>query len=195
MSCWPRYFSKNVLKYISSGIILANTRLDQKMERPLGVTVIAILIVIGGIMSLFGGISLVIVGAFLSTAFTDVSTSSPFIGSFFGILSAALGAVLLVVGIGYIIMSYGLLKGKGWAWTITIILTLIGVAINIISAITGGVSNMSTINNMNDDANSFIYGIVGSAIGIAISVVIIYYLYRPHVKLFFGKTSPKIPTP
>ena len=44
------------------------------MERPLGVTVIAILVVIGGIMSLFGGISLVIVGALLSTSFTDVPT-------------------------------------------------------------------------------------------------------------------------
>jgi len=186
------YFSKNVLEYISSGIILGDTSLDQKMERPLGVTVIAILVVIGGIMSLFGGISLVIVGALLSTSFTDVSTSSPFIGSLFGVLSAALGAVLLVVGVGYIIMSYGLLKGKGWAWTITIILTLIGIAINIISAITGGVSNISTINNMN--ANSFIYGIVGSVIGIAISVAIIYYLYRPRVKLFFGKTSSKIST-
>ncbi|MGA8484299.1 MAG: hypothetical protein WB706_07855 [Nitrososphaeraceae archaeon] len=168
--------------------------MDQKMERPLGVTVIAILVVIGGIMSLFGGISLVIVGALLSTSFTDVSTTSPIIGSLFGVLSAALGAVLLVVGVGYVIMSYGLLKGKGWAWTITIILTLIGIAINIISAITGGVSNISTINNMNGDANSFIYGIVGSVIGIAISVAIIYYLYRPQVKLFFDKTSSKIST-
>ena len=189
-----KYFSKNVLEYISSGILLRDTSLDQKMERPLGVTVIAILVVIGGIMSLFGGISLVIVGALLSTSFTDVSTTSPIIGSLFGVLSAALGAVLLVVGVGYIIMSYGLLKGKGWAWTITIILTLIGIAINIISAITGGVSNISTINNMNGDANSFIYGIVGSVIGIAISVAIIYYLYRPRVKLFFGKTSSKIST-
>ena len=189
-----KYFSKNVLEYISSGIILRDTSLDQKMERPLGVTVIAILVVIGGIMSLFGGISLVIVGALLSTSFTDVSTTSPIIGSLFGVLSAALGAVLLVVGVGYIIMSYGLLKGKGWAWTITIILTLIGIAINIISAITGGVSNISTINNMNGDSNSFIYGIVGSVIGIAISVAIIYYLYRPRVKLFFGKTSSKIST-
>ena len=185
-----KYFSKNVLEYISSGIILKYTSLDQKMERPLGVTVIAILVVIGGIMSLFGGISLVIVGALLSTSFTDVS----YIGSLFGVLSAALGAVLLVVGVGYIIMSYGLLKGKGWAWTITIILTLIGIAINIISAITGGVSNISTINNMNGDANSFTYGIVGSVIGIPISVAIIYYLYRPRVKLFFGKTSSKIST-
>lgn len=189
-----KYFSKNVLEYISSGILLRDTSLDQKMERPLGVTVIAILVVIGGIMSLFGGISLVIVGALLSTSFTDVSTTSPIIGSLFGVLSAALGAVLLVVGVGYVIMSYGLLKGKGWAWTITIILTLIGIAINIISAITGGVSNISTINNMNGDANSFTYGIVGSVIGIAISVAIIYYLYRPRVKLFFDKTSSKIST-
>ena len=195
MNYMHKYFSKNVLEYISSGFILRDTSLDQKMERPLGVTVIAILVVIGGIMSLFGGISLVIVGALLSTSFTDVSTTSPIIGSLFGVLSAALGAVLLVVGVGYVIMSYGLLKGKGWAWTITIILTLIGIAINIIYAITGGVSNMSTINNMNGDANSFTYGIVGSVIGIAISVAIIYYLYRPRVKLFFGKTSSKISTP
>lgn len=195
MNCKHKYFSNNVLKYISSGIILGNTSLDQKMERPIGVTVIAILVVIVGIMSLFGGISLVILGAFLSTSFTDVSTGSPFVGSLFGVLSAGLGAVLLVVGVGYIIMSYGLLKGKGWAWTITIILTLIGIAINIISAITGGVSNMSTINNMNGDANSFMYGIVGSVIGIAISIAIIYYLYRPRVRLFFGKTSSKISAP
>jgi hypothetical protein len=195
MNCKHKYFSNNVLKYISSGIILGNTSLDQKMERPIGVTVIAILVVIVGIMSLFGGISLVILGAILSTSFTDVSTSSPLIGSLFGVLSAGLGAILLVVGVGYIIMSYGLLKGKGWAWTITIILTLIGIAINIISAITGGVSNMSTINNMNGDANSFMYGIVGSVIGIAISIAIIYYLYRPRVRLFFGKTSSKISAP
>jgi ABC-type Fe3+ transport system permease subunit len=195
MNCKHKYFSNNVLKYISSGIILGNTSLDQKMERPIGVTVIAILVVIVGIMSLFGGIPLVILGAFLSTSFTDVSTGSPFVGSLFGVLSAGLGAVLLVVGVGYIIMSYGLLKGKGWAWTITIILTLIGIAINIISAITGGVSNMSTINSMNGDANSFTYGIVGSVIGIAISIAIIYYLYRPRVRLFFGKTSSKISAP
>ena len=165
------------------------------MDRPLGVTVIAILIVIGGIMSLFGGITLIVVAAILSTSLNDLSTSSPILGSFFGALSAAFGAVLLVIGVGYIIMTYGLLKGKGWAWTITILLTLIGIAINIISAITGGVSNLSTINNMNGGTNSFAYGIVGSVIGIAISAVIIYYLYRPHVKLFFGRSSSRIRTP
>lgn len=64
------------------------------MERPLGVTVIAILVVIGGIMSLFGGISLVIVGALLSTSFTDVSTSSPIIGSLFGYYQSLGGCIV-----------------------------------------------------------------------------------------------------
>jgi hypothetical protein len=40
---------------------------------------------------------------------------------------------LLPIGIGYIVMFYGLLKGKGWAWTITIILLFIGIAIQILS--------------------------------------------------------------
>jgi hypothetical protein len=97
--------------------------------------------------------------------------------------------VLLVIGIGYLLMSHGLLKGKGWAWIITIIICIIGIAINVISAITGAVSNISTINNMEGSSNnSLIAGIMGSAVGIAINVIIIYYLYRPHVKSFFGKT-------
>ncbi len=35
-------------------------------------------------------------------------------------ITTAGNSALLVIGIGYIIMSYGLVKGKGWAWTITI---------------------------------------------------------------------------
>lgn len=162
---------------------------QQGVRRPLGVTVIAILTVIGGIMSVFAGILLVLLGALLSNTSTNTSSGYPIVGSIFGVLSAGLGAVLLVIGIGYIIMSYGLLKGKGWAWTITIILSLIGIAINIISAITGSVYNFSAVNSMNSGPNSIISGIAGSAIGIAINIVIIYYLYRNHVKVFFGKAT------
>lgn len=162
---------------------------QQGLGRPLGVTVIAILTVIVGIMSVFAGVSLILLGAILSNISVDGSNSYPFVGSVFGVLSAGLGAVLLVIGIGYIVMSYGLLKGKGWAWTITIILSLIGIAINIISAITGGVYNMSAVNTMSSSPSSITSALVGSAIGIAINIVIIYYLYRSHVKAFFGKAT------
>lgn len=170
----------------------------QKVNRPLGVTIIAILTIIIGVITLFAGISLVALGAFLSISPIDITsgnnTTTPvddgsrFVMQFFGIISALVGAIMLAVGIGYIVMFYGLLKGRGWAWTITIILIIIGIAIQIVSGITGTVFNASMLGD-SGATNSLISGIVGSVIGIAINIVILYYLYRPQVRIFFGKTQ------
>jgi len=48
---------------------------------------------------------------------------------------AAIGSNVLAIGIGYLVMFYGLLKGKRWAWTITIILLITGIAIQLISTV------------------------------------------------------------
>ncbi|MGA9745332.1 MAG: hypothetical protein WBQ16_12000 [Nitrososphaeraceae archaeon] len=159
------------------------------MKRPLGVTIIAILTAIVGIASFIAGVSLVILGIYLSMSNSQMSTDSNPLGSVFGVLSAGVGSVWLEIGIGYIIMSYGLFKSKGWAWTITIILSIISIAISIIFGITGGVLNLSSANTMNG-SNSLMSGIIVTIIGIAVDIVIIYYLCRPHVKAFFGKTVP-----
>jgi hypothetical protein len=84
-----------------------------------------------------------------------------------GILFLGVAGVLIAIGIGYLVVSYGLLKGKGWAWSITLILSYIGIALAIISIVGG---------------NFF------SAINLAINIAIIYFLYRPQVKAFFGKS-------
>ena len=162
----------------------------EKMHRPLGVTIIAILTIISGILLLLGGVSLIAIGALISVTHIDTSattTNSQPIAQFFGVISAAIGSVLLAIGIGYLVMFLGLLKGRGWSWTITIILLLIGIAIQMISTATGAVFNASLSGSSNDATNSVISGIIGSIIGIAIDVVIVYYLYRPHVKAYFGK--------
>jgi hypothetical protein len=154
----------------------------EKMHRPLGVTIIAILTIISGILLLLGGVSLIAIGALISVTPVDTSattTNSQPIAQFL--------SVLLAIGIGYLVMFLGLLKGRGWAWTITIILLLIGIAIQMISTATGAVFNASLSSSSNDATNSVISGIIGSIIGIAIDVVIVYYLYRPHVKAYFGK--------
>ena len=82
------------------------------------------------------------------------------------ILLFASGGVLIAIGIGYLVVSYGLLKGKGWAWTVTLILSFIGIVFGIIS-LAGG--------------NFF------SIIHLIINVAIVYFLYRPQSKAFFGK--------
>jgi hypothetical protein len=166
--------------------------METQKHRPLGVTIIAILTIIGGIFLIAGGVGLIALGAFVSigSTTTNSAASNPHIASqAFGIIFALIGSVLLAIGIGYIIMFYGLLKGKGWSWTITVILLIIGIAIQIISTITGGVFNASVISNNN--TNSLISGIIGGIIGIAINSVVVYYLYRPHVKEYFGKAESK----
>jgi hypothetical protein len=138
-------------------------------SRPLGVTIIAILNIIGGVIMLIFGIGLVILGAVLPTL-----PPSVFNQSLFGGVGIAFGAVLVALAIVSFIVAYGLLKGRGWAWTVTLILSIISIVWNAITIAT---------------AANF-----GGIISIIISAVIIYYLYRPHVKAYFGKgVSPSPP--
>ncbi|MDQ4014204.1 MAG: hypothetical protein M3136_00360 [Thermoproteota archaeon] len=113
--------------------------MESQKHRPLGVTIIAILTIIGGLIFLASGLVLLIVG---------------------------IGIILLALGIAYLVMAYGLWKGKGWAWTITLILSAIGIVVALISIAAGN---------------------IGAILSIVIHGVVIYYLYRPNVKAFFGK--------
>lgn len=186
----------------------------EQIKRPIGVTIIAILTIISGIILTFGGISLLAFGAFFTSVPIDVFISEQMqqqqqqlqlqqqqqqdqqelqsaaelqaLAQFLGGVGIAIGAIVLAVGVGYLIVSYGLLKGKGWAWIITVILTIIAIAVQIVSGITASMFNASFI----DDTNSFVTGIIAQIVGIAINGVILYYLYRPNVKAFFGKPQP-----
>jgi uncharacterized membrane protein (UPF0136 family) len=96
------------------------------------------------------------------------SSGSPMaLQSFLGGLGIAFGAVLVAIAVVSFVVAYGLLKGKGWAWTVAIILSIISIVWNAITLVTA--------------AN------YGGIISIIISGIIIYYLYRPHVKAYFGK--------
>lgn len=174
------------------------------MKRPIGVTIIAILTIIGGVLLTFGGISLLAFGAFFTVVPIDVFLEEEMqqqqqqqqdlqnaaelqaLARFLGGVGIAIGAIVLAVGIGYLIVSYGLLKGKGRAWTTTVILTIIAIAVQIVSGVTASMFNASFI----EDTNTFVTGIIAQVVGIAINGVILYYLYRPNVKTFFGKTLP-----
>jgi hypothetical protein len=162
-------------------------------RRPTGVTVIAILTIIGGIFILISGGSLLAVWILISvgpgnipiTATTNVTSHT--ITQFFGVFSAILGALFLAMGIAYLIMFYGLLKGRGWAWLVTIILLIVGIVIQIVSTTSGGVFNASVIRKDEINNRSIISEITVSIITIAINMLIIYYLFRPHVRAYFGK--------
>lgn len=83
------------------------------------------------------------------------------------IVFLAIAGILIAIGIAYLAVSYGLLKGKGWAWSVTLILSYIGIALAIISIVGG----------------NFL-----SIINLIINGAIVYFLYRPQVKAFFEKS-------
>jgi hypothetical protein len=146
------------------------------------VTIIAILNIIGGVTMVVGGALLIVAGTFLSSlppsAFNDQNLTingnltgsgvslSGIPPSFFGGTATVIGGVLIAIGIVSFIVAYGLLKGMRWAWTVTVVLEIISIALNAISIATGN---------------------IGGIVSIIISGIILYYLYKPHVKAFFGK--------
>jgi hypothetical protein len=93
-------------------------------ERPLGVTIIGILWIIGGLLYLAGGTGL----AFLAGPF-----------------GAGFGTVMVILGLIYILLGIGCFMAWPWVWTIGVILTIIGLLIGIASLFTTGFGALLTI--------------------------------------------------
>jgi hypothetical protein len=118
----------------------------------------------------------------LITIIYEQLQSDLFISQITGLVFVIIGIIILAVGIGYLVVSYGLLKAKRWAWTISVVLLFIGIVIDVASVIFG-------IFAINMDIDAFLTANSGSIVSIIINVIILYYLYRPHVKSYFGKMS------
>jgi len=90
------------------------------------------------------------------------STYAAIVGIDTGAFLGIISGVLVILGIATLVMAGGLEKGKSWAWSITRILVIISIVFEIISQ---------------------------NVIGLIIDGVILYYLYRPVVKAYFGKNK------
>ncbi|MGB7661732.1 MAG: hypothetical protein WBL67_03265 [Nitrososphaeraceae archaeon] len=176
--------------------------MTQSMKRPFGVTIIAILALVGSVVLIFGGLSSLVSGAFfaaipIENVMTEMEQQEQgqqqtlsvaelhALIQLLGSSSIVMGAIVMVIGIGYLIVSYGLLKGREWAWTITVVLTMISIIVQIVFIITTSILNAS----LHHDMNTSLYHLIDQIIGIAINGIILYYLYHPSVKRYFKKSQ------
>jgi|SRR5581483_2355392 len=154
-------------------------------HRPTGVTVLGVLFVIAGAFALLGGIGTLAAIPFVADLNPNAlnnqlqSNGSPLtfgqqatLIQQSGPILTALGAILIPLGIASIVVAYGLFKAKRWAWSIAVVLSIIGFAVNIISLVS---SNMSAI--------------TGALVGMAINAIVLYYLSRRNVRQYFGKVT------
>jgi hypothetical protein len=128
------------------------------MQRPTGITVLAVLAAIGGVFGILGGLALIGVGTVVA------STTG------LGGLAAIVGLIALAYGILSLVLAYGFWTLKPWAWTLGIGLEVAGIVINVLQY-------------MNNTA-----AIGGTILSIAINAVVLWYLYQPNVKAAFGRS-------
>ena len=143
-------------------------------SRPHGVTILTI---VGGVFMLFFGTGFIIQGAGLqplieSALDLDLSQGGLMnlkpgqaLAPGFGIV---FGAVFVPLAIVSFIVAYGLRKARRWAWTATLVLSIISMV-----------------------WYAFTVAIIpsngGRTLGVIIGAITIYYLYRPPVKAYLGK--------
>lgn len=113
------------------------------MKRPTGVTILAVLAIIGG-LALLGFAA--VAGAMVGTLFSG--------------LGAVIAVVFVIFALIEFAIAYGFWVGASWAWW----LGLIGAVLDIISIISFNV------------------------FGLVIGIIMLYYLTRSHVKMWFHKS-------
>jgi hypothetical protein len=136
------------------------------MGRPTGVTIIGVLMAIAGIVMIIAGISAMALAPFIPMAAQNQELAGGISSAMLGGFATASGAIMLALGIASLVIAYGLFKGSSWAWTAAVVLSVIGIIMSVVAIVTGN---------------------FGSVVSLIINGVIIYYLYRPHVKAYFGK--------
>lgn len=110
-----------------------------------------------GILWILSGL-LMLVGGFVGGAVLAVAG--------FGGIGAAIGVIFFIVGIVDLLLGVGCFMGWGWVWVVGVIFTAIGLIIGIVTLFSDWVSGL---------------------VSIIISAIILWYLFQPQVKAYFGK--------
>jgi len=141
------------------------------MERPAGVTIIAVLGIIGGAVLALIGLALCAGGALFS------GMAQRPMGMMIGAGSAVVGVILLGVAALYIVTAIGLLKLQAWARILAVVLTVAGLFLSVL-----GLFDAFRFPHV-----LFFFGVlVRHLVVIAIDVWILIYLFQPNVKRVFG---------
>jgi len=141
------------------------------MERPAGVTILAVVAFLFGGLFALGGLGMMLGGAVLSRM-----ANSGGLGMLAGVGGAIIGFILLGFAVVYIVDGIGLMKVANWARILTII--LVG-----LSLLRSAFGMMRSLGHLNPVALCFALLIP------AIDVWILVYLFKPDVKQAFGATS------
>jgi len=109
------------------------------------------------------GILWILLGLLTLSAGILISTVGTLIAGLFGLVA---GVVIVILGLIDIVFGIGCFMGWPWVWILCIILAVVHLLFGIAGLFTSGFSSL---------------------IGIIITGIILYYLFQPNVKAWFGQ--------
>jgi hypothetical protein len=126
--------------------------------RPQGVTILAILAAIGGVLGIIAGAALL--------GFGGLAAGSG--GGFLAGFIAIFGLVAIAQSVLLLAFAYGAWTLQPWGWTLGVVAEVIGLVLSGLSILNGD-------------------SITSQIVSILIAVAILYYLFTPAVKAAFGR--------
>jgi uncharacterized membrane protein (DUF2068 family) len=139
------------------------------VQRPIGVTILALFDFLGMVVLLLGGL-LLAVGMGVAGMSKEVAGGMGAILAGVGIFGAVFCFILAVL---YGVLGWGLWSLKNWARIITVVFAGIGLAFGALGLV------MSLI-------HFEIFSLFLQAVPVAVNALIVWYMLQPHVKQAFG---------
>jgi hypothetical protein len=182
------------------------TKFLMSSKRPIGITIISILMILNGSFLLFSGIVVFFLASNFATTlnsldmiasngteinithFSNNNNNSNIIKNF-NYFIYFIAVIITLFSLIHFLISYGLLKGKSWARTITLIISFISVLGNVLMILI--VLSLFTIIESILSNPSILFGNIFTII---INILIIFYLLRKEVKEYFNFMSSKKPS-
>ena len=141
------------------------------MERPTGVTILAVLAFVGTGLLLLAALGVLLGGAMVANM-----AARPGMGMMAGVAGVVLGVTFLGIAILYAVVGVGFLKLQNWARILVIILCGLGVVFYALGILTALLHFHAVL-------------LLWRAILLAVDLWIVIYLLKPHVKQAFGATG------
>jgi hypothetical protein len=139
------------------------------MQRPTGVTVLAILCFIGAAFLLMGGLLSFAGGGLMAAALRSSLPPGVVAG-----VAGVIGVIFLVIAALYFITGYGLWALKPWGRMLTIILTSLALFFGVLGLL-GGMLHFA------------IFLVMWRIFWCAVDVLVLWYMFTPEVKRAFGE--------
>jgi hypothetical protein len=178
------------------------TKFLMSSKRPIGITIISILMILNGSFLLFSGIVVFFLASNFATTLNTLDLFSSNITEInntnfnndinsniiynFNHFLYFIAVIITIFALIHFLISYGLLNGKSWARSTTLIISFISILGNIFMILIV-LSLLTIIESILSDPSM----LVGNILTIIINILIICYLLRKEVKEYFDFMSRK----